>query len=75
MKFLNKECKSCGKKQIKIIHHKEYGKTPKLTSSTRKKKENLKLIEKYTKKYLEGFCSKRCHFGHERIIRDKNNIK
>lgn len=57
IQFINPLC-SCGK-PIKIIMHKTFGDYPRLVSRGQEK-ENLKLIEKYTKENLIGVCSKLC---------------
>lgn len=64
--IIPKECSQCNKKGIKVIHHKVYGKTPKLNHSRYAKEKNFETIKEYATKYLLGFCSKNCHRRHER---------
>ena len=61
------KCKGCGEEEVKVIHHKEYGKTPKLKyRGAGAKEKNKPQLKKYVKKYLWGFCSNPCHRNYER---------
>lgn len=58
MKFINPVC-HCGN-ETKIIYHKKNGIAPKLLKGPSHEKENLKIVKKYTKENLIGFCSQLC---------------
>ena len=66
LKFISKSCQGCNKKQIKILHHIQYGNWPRLFMGAGHKEENLQLIKQYAEENILGFCSQQCHRRFER---------
>ena len=61
LKMLSSICAVCGKEEVKIIFHKEYGHYQTLLCSRgeKQKKINLEKLREYSK-YLIPLCSKKC---------------
>lgn len=71
LEILPKNCANCGILGINVIHHKEYGKTPKLEHhGPNAKNKNKPKLEKYCGEYLLGFCSMNCHKNYEFKLRE-----
>lgn len=67
-------CGNCGKKEVKIVHHKEYGNWPKWIIGKGSRELNKQRRKRYYEKYLILFCSNLCHRRYEKNLREKANI-